>query len=433
MGPDRMKSLSEWIGRQYAENSVKFIFYAITLIGFAVLIPLSIAIRGVSLESILYSGRDDYFTDYFDSIYYGLNGPYMNYNVIYPALITVFYEAIGVILEWGHGIFSDGFEIRDYIGGMASMVVLIIISLTVIYFIIQKSRKVSKKEAILLFIVVALSYPMIFCIDRGNSMLYSVIFVALFLLFYDSDSKKLRFLSYIFLGIASSIKIYPLVFGLLVLKDGLEKKDMKGTLVLIVTAALIFLLPFFLTDGTPMDMLHNATAFSVETPTFGHVNIIAMFEHLLFAAHVDNFMSYRTIGSALSFVVFSIIVVSILLDKEMPKWQTVCLLAGTQVLCSSVGTAYLLLYMIIPVIFFINSNPQNTRENIVYGILFAAILFLIPGAGEIGHALSFTKGIISLVLIILILVRSHRRIYDRFGTRKETNSKDADFQVEVKV
>ena len=70
----------------YAKSKVKFILYAITLLGLLSLIIVLLISGKSALDNILFSDRADYFMDYFNSIFYGLNGPYVNYNVIYPQI-----------------------------------------------------------------------------------------------------------------------------------------------------------------------------------------------------------------------------------------------------------------------------------------------------------------------------------------------------------
>ena len=228
----------------------------------------------------------------------------------------------------------------------------------------------------------------------------------------------MRYLAYLFLGIATSIKIYPGLFGLLVLKEGLDRRDLKETLICVIICALIFFPPFLLVDGTFIDMFHNATGFSGYAITFGQVNIIAILESILIALGVENYASYRIIGRLISYSVLLLIAVTVLFDKKMPKWQTICLLAGSQVLCAGLGTQYLLLYMAIPVWYFINSDPDKTKEYIVYGVLLAAILLSIPGSAGIGNTFTFVKGLITLSIVIIILVKSCGRMFDVFRTRK---------------
>lgn len=397
----------------YAKSKVKFILYAITLLGLLSLIIVLLISGKSALDNILFSDRADYFMDYFNSIFYGLNGPYVNYNVIYPPLITVGYQAIGLLLENYYGTFMNGFEIRNTFAGMASYIIFTIIAMAILYLIFSKDRKVSKKEMLLFFIIIITSYPMVYCLDRGNSMLYSVAFIMLFLFFYKSPNKKYRYLSYISLGIATSIKIYPVIFGILILKESIEDKNYKELIASAVICIVMFFLPFLLTDGTFIDMFRNATHLSEVGVSFGQVNITALMETFLTVAGIENYADYRNLGTVLSLILLGVILIFVLFDKKMPVWQTVCLLACSQVLCSGLGTQYLLLYMIIPAWYFINSNPKDSKIHIIYGVLFALILFMVPGVGPSGNILTFLKGMITLTITIIILTTGFNRIRDK--------------------
>lgn len=375
----------------------------------------SLIAGGIHLESILFSDRADYFMDYFNSVYYGHNNPYMSHKVIYPPLITVFYQVIGVMLETYYGSFTNGFDIRNTPGGMVSYIILTIAALAALYYIFDKGRRISKKEMLLFFLIVITSYPMVYCFDRGNSMLYSVVFISLFLLFYNSPNKKLRYLSYVSLSIATSIKIYPAFFGVLILKRSIEEGDFKELISCVIICVLMFFLPFFLTDGTFNDMFRNAIELSSNRITFGQVNITAILEAFLIGIGVETYADYRNIGTVLSLFLLVLIAVFILFDKTMPDWQAICLLACAQVLCTGLGAQYLLLYMIIPAWYFINSHPVGSKTNIIYSILFVTIILLIPGLGAAGNLLTFLKGVVTLILTILILIESCCRFRNKTG------------------
>ena len=65
------------------------------------------------------------------------------------------------------------------------------------------------------------SYPVMFCLERGNILILSVVFAMFFIFFKDSDNKFIKELSYISLAMSAGIKIYPAVFGLTLI---IEKK-----------------------------------------------------------------------------------------------------------------------------------------------------------------------------------------------------------------
>ena len=70
-----------------------------------------------------------------------------------------------------------------------------------------------------------LSVPMIFLLERGNILILVISLLFVFLYGYDSEKASTRHLAYICLAIAVSIKLYPVVFGLLLLR---KKKNFKN-------------------------------------------------------------------------------------------------------------------------------------------------------------------------------------------------------------
>lgn len=148
-------------------------------------------------------------------------------------------------------------------------------------------------------------------------------------------------------------------------------------------------------------------------------NIVAMLEGTLIALGIDYYASYRSIGRILSGFVLLFIATSVLFDRKMPQWQMICLLAGSQVLCAGLVTQYLLLYMIIPAWYFLNSHPDKTKKHMMYGILLAAILLSIPGSAGIGNVFTFVKGTITLFVVIIILANSCVRMFDMYRARKK--------------
>lgn len=422
---EKLKNIKEKIAAKASSDPMRFLFYTVCLVCVTLVTILRLLTRGCTLDAVLFSDRKYFFTDYFDSVFYSLNGPYQNYNVIYPALITLVYEGIGIILEYFSGEFQNSFEIRDSVPGYASYVISVIIGLIILYAIISKSSKLSKTATYLSFAVFATSYPMLYCLDRGNSMLFSVLFIALFVMLYDSENKKHRYLSYIFLGLATATKIYPILFGTLVLKRTLEEKNYPELIGCIAICSALLFLPFPLTDGSFMDMFHNAFGYSSSTEAYyGRVNIVALITGTAEMLEAENFSHY-TLLSAISYAFMIVVLIAALLDRKAPAWQTVCLLAGTQVLCAGLGTEYLLLYMIIPAWYFINSEIENTRKNMIYCLLFIGILISIPGSKGLGNTFTFVKGILTLIITILILSESYSRLKEEYGNKKESGAEYA--------
>ena len=90
------------------------------------------------------------------------------------------------------------------------------------------------------------SFPMIYLIERGNIIVLVLPLLLYFVNEYDSDVKYKRHLAYICLAISVAIKIYPVFFGLLLLK---KKKNFKNILLCIFYGAVFFFVPFIFVGG----------------------------------------------------------------------------------------------------------------------------------------------------------------------------------------
>ena len=93
--------------------------------------------------------------------------------------------------------------------------------------------------------IIMLSAPFIYAVMRGNTIYFALIFLVAFLVCKDSENVFVRELSYVFLAIAGAIKLYPLFFGVFLLK----KKKIFESFRVAVYFALIFGLSFYLFQG----------------------------------------------------------------------------------------------------------------------------------------------------------------------------------------
>ena len=75
------------------------------------------------------------------------------------------------------------------------------------------------RERIILPMFCIVSFPMIYCVERGNTTLFAACACAFFVFFRNSERKAVREISLILLAIAAGIKLFPAVFGMLLIYD----------------------------------------------------------------------------------------------------------------------------------------------------------------------------------------------------------------------
>ena len=398
-----------------ASNRVVGVFYSIMVAGILLSIAAFFITKGNSLGDMLFYDRHDYFMDYFNSIYYSLHDPYFEHDVIYPALTTAGYYAIGAVLEVVQVPFTDAITIRESPLGMLSYLLITAVALFVLYKALNKNKEESRKETAIFFILSLLSFPMLFSIDRGNSVLIAVIFSLLFLVGYNSDNKKIRYLSYVFLGIAAGIKIFPFLFGLLVVRRSIESRkseDLKELMICALIGAAVFLSPFALFEGSFMAILDNAFGYSRGLYPVGLGDISSLIQTTAIIIGYENYSTLAGAGTAVSLIFMLSVAIYVLFYKNAEKWELICLLSAAQILFSGVAYPYVLLYMLIPAWYFISSRPVMNLKNAIYAILLAAVLMPFPGFIGWEH-MSYGRDMMVWAVVIIILVSAAVRLYDQ--------------------
>jgi len=398
-----------------ASNRVVGVFYSIMVAGILLSIAAFFITKGNSLGDMLFYDRHDYFMDYFNSIYYSLHDPYFEYDVIYPALTTAGYYAIGAVLEVVQVPFTDAITIRESPLGMLSYLLITAVALFVLYKALNKNKEESRKETAIFFILSLISFPMLFSIDRGNSVLIAVIFSLLFLVGYNSDNKKIRYLSYVFLGIAAGIKIFPFLFGLLVVRRSIESRkseDLKELMICALIGAAVFLSPFALFEGSFMAILDNAFGYSRGLYPVGLGDISSLIQTTAIIIGYENYSTLAGAGTAVSLIFMLSVAIYVLFYKNAEKWELICLLSAAQILFSGVAYPYVLLYMLIPAWYFISSRPVMNLKNAVYAMLLAAVLMPFPGFIGWEH-MSYGRDMMVWAVVIIILVSAAVRLYDQ--------------------
>lgn len=252
-------------------------------------------------------------------------------------------------------------------------------------------------------------------------MLISVIFSLIFFIFFNSEKKEHKYFSFLFLGIAIATKIYPAFFGILVLRDAIRNKSYKDLALCILICAVIFIVPFFFTDGTVLDVFRNATKYSEAISMVGHVGLAGILETAAHGFGMRNF-SVGAFGLWISLILMTVGVFVVLADKRAPYWETVSLLVCVQILSVGVAPSYVLLYMIIPAWYFINDRSSKKDGTHIISLLLAVTLIMIPGIfGLNGEHVSYVKAIAVLILTILLIHKASKRIATSNRVREADN------------
>lgn len=338
---------------------------------------------GEAIRAMLLPDKTDMFMDFFNSIQYGFE-PYGN-KVIYPPLINLFYALCGSMIPLDNVILDHAVYIRDLQMGwvvLYGVMMLTILGISVVIWYFLRNEKITTR--ILFLVVIFCSLPFVFAVERGNSLLQTLLFLFLFLYWYKSEKRKWRYLAYVSLGIAAGIKIVPVIFGLLVLR----RKLWQETAIAMAIVAIIFYVPFLFLDGNLSVMLSNIQ-YTTSLAQGSRVNAVGAIQMIGNGVYVNLWNSLDTIGrivnvnlwnfsKIISMLILSVSVGCALFTDKFEEWKLVAVLSLILILLPGFSAIYCLCYMIMPLVLFLRDNREKHNSmNYVYISLFLCMFMPI--------------------------------------------------------
>ncbi len=207
---------------------------------------------------------NDFFADLQNDIGYVVDkDPYVNnihgsWEHGYPPLAYLVYYPFVKIADWSGDYFLQGYTQTTF---LIMLIICIFIVMIIFFYVMYLSLKgMSEPARFLLPFSLCISFPMLFTIERGNSLILAVFFCVVYIMFYESENVVVREIAIISLAIAAGLKMSPAVLGILLL----YKKRWFDSVRCAIYGILLFFLPFLFFKGTLIDnlllMYSNMTA-----------------------------------------------------------------------------------------------------------------------------------------------------------------------------
>jgi hypothetical protein len=219
----------------------------------------------------------------------------------------------------------------------------------------------------------------LFSFERGNLIILSTAMLNYFLSFYDSEDKRLRYMASLAISIASVLKIYPALFGILFLR----KKQYKELIITIGSGIVLTFMPFlFFKNGFANipKLLSNMKAL---TQIYGHLisfdsfgfssSILLAFHHFKIndLATECLFYLYRII-----IYVFSIISLIFAFCSKR-RFNIIALITFSIIFLPSISFYYCGLYLFPLVLYFLSTTKERSLLlNLI--MLFCLIIIFMP-------------------------------------------------------
>lgn len=374
------------------------------------------------MDSYIHNNPHDTFMDYFNMLYVAGTDHaslYETSKAIYPPLCFAFWSMLyELIPEPYRGIVS--IELRNLQQPLLGFGIVFMITIILLWELFRKSYGRTGMESILFACSMMMSGPMIFAIERGNMILIAFAFVFIFALFYQSENKYVRYLSYIALALSAAIKIYPALFGLLII----ERKRWKEALMAVVIGAVVFAAPFAEFGGisSVATLFENIMSASPELASKG-TGYNFSFANLV---KIMGIVSGGVISGQTALIrLFPACVTVFIYLTNQEEWKKMLAIVLFIVWIPEFSYTYTLLFFMLPFVFFLKTLKRAATKDMLYMMLFV-IVFLPTATGSLprldmagadyplsGSVMITNAGIVTLSLLlisdgIINLVVKHR-------------------------
>lgn len=326
------------------------------------------------INQIFFGDTNDYFMDFYNSMYHANNDPYA-LKSIYPPLAYVIYKCFSIFVP-NSVLHQSGFAIRDSQGGNIAFMIYNVIMMSTLVLSIYYYKKGSVLKRSIFSTLILFSGAFLFTFERGNIILLSLIFLMLFIFCKDHRNKKIREMSLICLAISASLKVYPAILGLILIKEKRYKEAIRA----VIYGILIFFIPFIFFGGIDQiaKLLEGIflTGGMFAESGYGYlVDVSNSVRAILHGAlNIDSEIT-NTVCQIVSVIclVFGLAILPVMNNK----WKEVTLLISIMVLVPSFSGTYTLIFYLIPLIMFLD-NKEKEKQDYKYLIFFIFIFACIP-------------------------------------------------------
>ncbi len=392
-GKNKKSSGSSVLTKTPRTRSLLHIYFILFGVGVVGCYLMAVATDGYGFSSLFCpDAAKKWFSDFFESVRdSAAPDVYTARKVFYPPFSVLLLRCLSYVINSQSFVGTGEISLRIMHNDFALYMLYFLFAVFNIL-ITQKlielylRREDLKIEAVVLSYMMVFSYPSIYELERGNTTMLTLALTMFFLLFRDNRNPLVREFSYASLAFASGLKIYPAVFGLLLLFE----KRYKDALRLIIYGLLIFVLPAII-----ICISDHITIIDMLSSVFGNFSNFSDKRHAEFDfSNVDvsdvvilisNLISKRT-GNETNEALLSVFLrVAFVITEVMglcaayfaPKrWQKAFFLTFLFLNVATLSSSYLLQFVIIPFLLFISGKEKHKPIDWIYFLCFC--VFLIP-------------------------------------------------------
>ena len=350
--------------------------FFIALVGISAMVYLSVSaiIGNGKFADIFFLRCADFFMDFFNSIRDAAQGSavYTERKVIYPPLANLIFLLFSRFTpeRYNNTRFEERYEWPEYFSTMMLAVIFVIVFAVCFFFLIYSKMQSCSRCTRFLFAFFALfSTPVLYMAERGNMILFCLIALLLYAFTYDSKSKIYREIGIFSLAFAASLKLYPAIFGWLLIANRRYKDAARCA----IYGLLLLIIPSFFFGGPACFAYVFGNIFSFSTTGTGSTisiicNAIGLSTNVATAINILAYLWVLICG------------ISFAISAFVSKEKHLTLMLGFLTICCvpSLTSLYTWAFMIIPITLICTTRARtraNARVFIIMSLPFAFIPF----------------------------------------------------------
>ena len=405
----------------FLESDTSFLF-ALSLIALGVIYWIIVlATHGLAMESYFSRDYHDLFMDYFNILPRVVNGDPYSFKSNYPPLILLIFSFLYRLIP-GDYVIIDSYSLREYTPAGIGFLFFILVCILGAFLCILAFSPKGHKGKYLFATAFVFSGPFLFALERGNFIILALVFLLSFLLLYDSEKLPLRIVAYFCLAVSAALKIYPAVFGLLVL---LKKRFWEAGL-LAVLGVLVFFLPFFAFHGLGdfvrmMDYIRELGEYQALTNLgsahgFSFLNLFSIAAELSGGTIVITPLVAGIVAAVFTLPLFFLAETDY---QRTLSWVMLCIWVPT------FSYTYTLIFFVVPLLYLLKEEPKLNWTNVLPFICLLLILtpMALPAVFNYSRyrpgAIDHGTLLINCSIIVMLASAYGQAISQRISKRKE--------------
>lgn len=382
---------------------------------------------------------NDTFMDWYNPMYTMQSGNIPLYD--FYSKNTGGYPPIARFILWvvGNVLPRDVVAAGAFGSRARSIMLFVVLTIAVVIALFAIISKMKLRNKWLIYLAIVFSTPMLYTIERGNIILFSIVLSLLFVAGIEGEKRERQDASYFALALAAGIKIYPAIYGLLLV----AKRKWKETFNLICWGLSVFLLPFLFTGGFQsfLKCMQNLGGFVSSNKTRGRYWLINYGNVL---TEISENFGVPALPSRVVTISLLVLVVLLIACVFVQKsyWKQNLALTLVLVLLPGANVYYVAAFYSIPLLlaFREESEDRSVLSRLLVLCLclaLAPLQFLCGTYGLTQANIQFFCGLLGLVMAALLLLDSGillgRTVWEKLRARKAAGEPEPDPQPEVQA